>query len=109
MQRCAKDREEDNRGDDRLEGEEILDFGVWNAEERYLQKKVEQEPDHARSRDTLVFRDGVVNSCEAWPRRRQQYGHALPTSDGLNTKVMLCQQAVAVVQNLYHENLTQAR
>jgi hypothetical protein len=96
MERCAEDREEDNRSDDRLEGEEILDSGVWYAEERNLQKKVEQESDHAWSRDTLIFRDGVVNMCEAWPRCRQQYGHALPTSNRLDTEKTICQQAVAL-------------
>lgn len=47
VQRGSEDCQEDDRRDDRLEGEEILDLGVWDAQERQLEQEVQEEGDES--------------------------------------------------------------
>lgn len=49
VQRRAKDGQEDNGRNDRLEGEEVLDFRVRNTEEGELEQEVKNVSDHSWS------------------------------------------------------------
>lgn len=84
-QRITKDGEEDDWCDDTLEGEEVLNLGVRNTEERKLEQEIEHKSDHSCSGDTLVERDVIGDSGKARPDGCEQNSHTLTTSRGLDT------------------------
>lgn len=86
VQRRSEDGQEDDWGNDGLEGEEVLDLGVRNAQERQLEQKVEEKADHASGRNALVEGNMVGNVGVAWPNSREQDSHALSSSRCLYTE-----------------------
>lgn len=109
MNRVSQDRKEDDRCNDGLEAEKILDLGkvskahkpfpatvgVWlrrkylgvrDAQERKLEKKIKQKCNHSGCCDALVFGNMVCNVCEAGPDGSEQQLHALATCSGLDAE-----------------------
>jgi hypothetical protein len=85
-QSVTKDSQEDDWSNDTLEGEEVLDLGVRNAQEGQLEQEVEHEAAHACGRDAFVFGNVIGDVCKAGPDGCEQDGHALTSGGGLHTE-----------------------
>ena len=67
VQSIAEDGQEYDRCNDTLESEEVLDLGIGDAQEGKLEQEVEQETNHSRRSDALVFGYVIGNVSEARP------------------------------------------
>lgn len=69
-----------NRRDDGFECEEVLDFGVRNAEEGQLQQEIQDKTNHSGGADALRYGDVVLDVGEGGPNGCEQDCHALAAS-----------------------------
>lgn len=67
VQGIAKNGQENNRCNNRLQSEEVLDFGVRNAEERQLKQEVQQKSYHSLGVNTLIVRYVIRDVLVARP------------------------------------------
>ena len=77
--------QENHWRDHTLEGEEVLDFGVRNAEEGKLKQEVEHKATHSGGGNALAGWYVVGDVLKAWPYSRKQDRHTLTARGGLYT------------------------
>ena len=85
MQCGAEDSQEDDRRNNTLQGEEILNLGVRDAQEWNLEQEVQEETNHAAGSDALTDGDVVGNVGKAGPDGCEQNSHALAPRCRLDT------------------------
>lgn len=85
-QGIAEDSQEHDWCNDTLESEEVLHFGVWDAQEGQLEQEIEQETDHFVGLDAFVQWDVVGDLREAGPDGCEKDSHALSACGSLDTE-----------------------
>lgn len=82
---AAENGQEHYRCNDTLKCEEILDFGVGDAQEGQLEEEVKYESAHSSRGDSFAFGNVIWDVGEARPDCGEQNSHALSARCGLDT------------------------
>jgi hypothetical protein len=83
----SENSQENDRCNDTLEGEEVLDLGVRNAQEWKLKEEVQHKATHSCRCNALTLGYVIWNIGEAWPDGCEQNRHALTASCGLDAEL----------------------
>jgi hypothetical protein len=108
-QSVAENSQENNWCDNTLEGEEVLNLGVRNAEEGELKQEVEDKSTHSCCGDALAFGNVIGDVGKAWPDGCEQDGHALTSSRGLDTTTSLGSASIQSLGGQTNPSQTMAR